>query len=129
MATRCARGKAPPAAWSCPRPCRACVGGPAGGALAWVGGGALLGCAEAGLLRAPVPSRLPVCRCRPSWARELTPYASPAQASLRRPCPGRAALQAWVKARQASDFSAFAPVLQEWVELRREKAALVDPDV
>ncbi|KAL4428286.1 hypothetical protein ABPG75_002375 [Micractinium tetrahymenae] len=37
--------------------------------------------------------------------------------------------QAWVKARQESDFSAFAPVLQEWVNLRQEKAALVDPSV
>jgi Zn-dependent M32 family carboxypeptidase len=36
-------------------------------------------------------------------------------------------MQAWVKARQASSFEQFAPVLQEWVELRREKAALVDP--
>lgn len=35
--------------------------------------------------------------------------------------------QAWVKARQASDFAQFAPVLQEWVDLRREKARLVDP--
>lgn len=35
--------------------------------------------------------------------------------------------QAWVKARQGSDFSQFAPVLQEWVDLRREKARLVDP--
>ncbi|KAL4858840.1 Thermostable carboxypeptidase 1 [Chlorella vulgaris] len=35
--------------------------------------------------------------------------------------------QAWVKARQASSFEQFAPVLQEWVDLRREKAALVDP--
>ncbi|KAI7846262.1 hypothetical protein COHA_000242 [Chlorella ohadii] len=35
--------------------------------------------------------------------------------------------QAWVKARQDSDFSQFAPVLQEWVDLRREKARLVDP--
>ena len=35
--------------------------------------------------------------------------------------------QAWVKARQASDFAAFSPVLKEWVELRREKARLIDP--
>jgi len=36
-------------------------------------------------------------------------------------------VQAWVKARQGSDFSLFAGVLQEWVDLRREQAALVDP--
>lgn len=34
----------------------------------------------------------------------------------------------WVKARQESDFSLFAPVLREWVELRREKARLINPD-
>ncbi|PSC70957.1 Carboxypeptidase Taq [Micractinium conductrix] len=34
--------------------------------------------------------------------------------------------QAWVKARQESNFAAFAPVLQEWLALRRQKAALVD---
>lgn len=35
--------------------------------------------------------------------------------------------QGWVKARQSSDFAAFAPLLQEWVDLRKQKAALVDP--
>ncbi len=30
--------------------------------------------------------------------------------------------QAWVKAKQASDFSIFAPFLKEWVEISREKA-------
>lgn len=34
----------------------------------------------------------------------------------------------WVKARQDKDFSAFAPVLKEWVAARRERAALVDAD-
>jgi carboxypeptidase Taq len=43
------------------------------------------------------------------------------------PCNNNSRHQAWVKARQASDFSQFAPVLQEWVDLRREKARLVDP--
>ena len=33
--------------------------------------------------------------------------------------------QGWVKARQDDDWAAFAPLLQEWVDLRREKAALV----
>lgn len=33
----------------------------------------------------------------------------------------------WVKSREAKDWSAFAPVLQEWVDARRERAALVDP--
>ena len=37
-------------------------------------------------------------------------------------------MQAWVKARQASDWSQFAPVLQEWVDLRREEAKLINPD-
>ena len=32
----------------------------------------------------------------------------------------------WVKARQEKDFSKFAPVLQEWVNARKERAALVD---
>ncbi|GAB4814416.1 hypothetical protein N2152v2_001462 [Parachlorella kessleri] len=35
--------------------------------------------------------------------------------------------QTWVKARQESDFSQFAPVLTEWIELRKEKARLIDP--
>lgn len=35
--------------------------------------------------------------------------------------------QAWIAARQADDFSKFAPVLQEWVELVREKCAIIDP--
>ena len=35
-------------------------------------------------------------------------------------------MQAWVKARAASDFSLFAPVLAEWVELKRERAAAID---
>ena len=33
----------------------------------------------------------------------------------------------WVKARQANDFSQFAPVLAAWVEARQERALLVDP--
>ncbi|KIZ02696.1 carboxypeptidase Taq [Monoraphidium neglectum] len=35
--------------------------------------------------------------------------------------------QAWVEARKASDFSKFAPFLQQWVDVRREAAALIDP--
>ena len=42
------------------------------------------------------------------------------------PVPTHDALQGWVKARGESSFEQFAPLLQEWVELRREKAALVD---
>lgn len=40
---------------------------------------------------------------------------------------GTTAYAAWVKARQASDWSLFAPSLQQWVELLREKAAAIDP--
>ena len=35
--------------------------------------------------------------------------------------------QAWVSARKASDFSAFAPVLREWLDLTKEKCAAMDP--
>lgn len=34
----------------------------------------------------------------------------------------------WVKARAADDFKGFAPVLKEWVELKKERAAMVDPN-
>lgn len=37
-----------------------------------------------------------------------------------------AVLQTWADARQAKDWSAFAPVLQEWVDLAREQAAAID---
>ena len=37
------------------------------------------------------------------------------------------ALQAWVKARAASDYSAFSPILGEWLALIRERSAAVDP--
>ncbi|PNW70823.1 hypothetical protein CHLRE_17g734900v5 [Chlamydomonas reinhardtii] len=37
------------------------------------------------------------------------------------------AYPAWVKAKQASDFSIFAPFLKEWVEVNKEKARLIDP--
>jgi len=33
----------------------------------------------------------------------------------------------WVKAREENDFQQFAPVLKEWIEIRKERAALVDP--
>ncbi|KAL4523019.1 hypothetical protein Ndes2526B_g07832 [Nannochloris sp. 'desiccata'] len=33
----------------------------------------------------------------------------------------------WVKARQENDFSKFAAVLKEWVEIKKERASLVDP--
>ncbi len=33
----------------------------------------------------------------------------------------------WVQARQENDFSKFASVLSEWVEIKKERAALVDP--
>jgi carboxypeptidase Taq len=32
----------------------------------------------------------------------------------------------WVEARKKNDFSLFAPVLKEWVELKKERAAMVD---
>lgn len=35
--------------------------------------------------------------------------------------------QQWVKAREQSDFGLFAPVLGEWVDLIKEKCALIDP--
>eukprot|EP00891_Asterochloris_glomerata_P006465 jgi/Astpho2/6465/Aster-06934 len=37
------------------------------------------------------------------------------------------AYQAWVKARTASDWSLFAPCLEEWVDLIREQCAAIDP--
>lgn len=35
--------------------------------------------------------------------------------------------QAWVAARKASDFAAFAPVLTQWLSLTKEKCAAIDP--
>ena len=35
-------------------------------------------------------------------------------------------MKAWVAARQAKDFSKFAPVLQEWVDLIRERSKYID---
>ncbi len=35
-------------------------------------------------------------------------------------------LKAWITARQAKDYSKFAPVLQEWVELIRERSKFID---
>lgn len=35
--------------------------------------------------------------------------------------------QTWVQAREKSDFSLFAPVLQEWTDLIKEKCDLIDP--
>ena len=35
-------------------------------------------------------------------------------------------LKAWVAARQAKDFSKFAPVLQEWVDLIKERSKYID---
>mmetsp|Transcript_28741 Transcript_28741/g.39724 ORF Transcript_28741/g.39724 Transcript_28741/m.39724 type:complete len:556 (-) Transcript_28741:269-1936(-) len=34
---------------------------------------------------------------------------------------------AWVKAREENDFYQFAPVLQQWIDLTKEKCALIDP--
>lgn len=34
---------------------------------------------------------------------------------------------AWVEARKESNFAKFAPFLQQWVDVRREAAALIDP--
>jgi carboxypeptidase Taq len=36
--------------------------------------------------------------------------------------------QHWVVARQNNDFSAFAPILEEWVALRKQRASLIDPN-
>ncbi|GFH24699.1 uncharacterized protein HaLaN_22543 [Haematococcus lacustris] len=37
------------------------------------------------------------------------------------------AYEGWVEARKASDFSKFAPYLQEWVDVSKEKAAHINP--
>eukprot|EP00600_Ochromonadales_sp_CCMP1393_P007475 CAMPEP_0174963988 /NCGR_PEP_ID=MMETSP0004_2-20121128/5632_1 /TAXON_ID=420556 /ORGANISM="Ochromonas sp., Strain CCMP1393" /LENGTH=515 /DNA_ID=CAMNT_0016212667 /DNA_START=145 /DNA_END=1692 /DNA_ORIENTATION=- len=37
------------------------------------------------------------------------------------------AYESWVEARQTSDFSKFAPSLQEWVDVNRQRAAHMDP--
>eukprot|EP00879_Flechtneria_rotunda_P004762 GHRR01005032.1.p1 GENE.GHRR01005032.1~~GHRR01005032.1.p1 ORF type:complete len:544 (+),score=181.25 GHRR01005032.1:157-1788(+) len=37
------------------------------------------------------------------------------------------AYAAWVAARKASDFSRFAPFLQQWVDVSKQKAAAIDP--
>lgn len=36
------------------------------------------------------------------------------------------AYEAWIEARKASDFSKFAPSLQEWVDVNRQRAACID---
>mmetsp|Transcript_39148 Transcript_39148/g.124614 ORF Transcript_39148/g.124614 Transcript_39148/m.124614 type:complete len:506 (-) Transcript_39148:129-1646(-) len=41
---------------------------------------------------------------------------------------GSRGFQSWAKARAESDFSVFQPVLSEWVDVTREKCALVDPN-
>ena len=38
------------------------------------------------------------------------------------------AFPVWVEAKESDDFDAFAPVLEELIELRREYAAYIDPD-
>eukprot|EP00976_Prorocentrum_cordatum_P110329 1195178-Prorocentrum_minimum.AAC.4 len=40
---------------------------------------------------------------------------------------GSTGYQAWVKAREESDFSKFAPLLEQWVDLLKEKCHLIDP--
>ncbi|GIM05840.1 hypothetical protein Vretimale_10263 [Volvox reticuliferus] len=37
------------------------------------------------------------------------------------------AYAAWVKAKTESDFSVFAPLLKQWIEISKEKARLIDP--
>ncbi|GLC44578.1 hypothetical protein PLESTM_001617300 [Pleodorina starrii] len=37
------------------------------------------------------------------------------------------AYAAWVKAKTESDFSVFAPFLQQWIDVSKEKAKLIDP--
>lgn len=62
------------------------------------------------------------CCCQEPWKLRLGVHR------LTIPCPSNPPLpQTWVKARQASDFSLFAPALEKWVALRRERAALIDP--
>lgn len=36
-------------------------------------------------------------------------------------------MQTWANAREARDWSMFAPVLQEWVDVAREKASAINP--
>jgi carboxypeptidase Taq len=38
-------------------------------------------------------------------------------------------VQAWVSARKESDFSKFAPFLQQWVDVNKQKAAAIDPSL
>eukprot|EP00877_Chromochloris_zofingiensis_P002211 jgi/Chrzof1/11991/Cz06g17100.t1 len=38
------------------------------------------------------------------------------------------AYQAWVEARKESDYSKFAPFLQQWVDVSHQKAAAIDPN-
>lgn len=60
------------------------------------------------------------------WASAPERWGPLTPANLPPASPSPPAPQAWVKARQESDFAAFAPVLREWVDLRKQKAALVD---
>lgn len=74
------------------------------------------------LLSRPGLRRGSTAACLSVWRASLLPVLHPSGC-----LPSLHFWQAWVKARQGSDFSQFAPVLQEWVDLRREKARLVDP--
>jgi carboxypeptidase Taq len=62
----------------------------------------------------------------------LNPSASCASASLerhRRDTTASPAQVAWKKAREASDYPAYAPILQDMFALKREVAATTRPDV
>lgn len=59
------------------------------------------------------------CGATPSrFNRRSTPHTPPS------PSGARSRPQAWVEARKASDFSKFAPFLQQWVDVRREAVSL-----
>ena len=53
--------------------------------------------------------------------------AIPAAMAKRKAALGSRGYQVWVKARESGEFSAFAPVLEEWVTLTREVCELTRP--
>ena len=55
--------------------------------------------------------------------------AVPKALAQREAALGTEGYQAWAKARAENDFKAYAPVLQEWLELIRERSAVVAPGV
>jgi hypothetical protein len=67
----------------------------------------------------PTPSQ------RPSSPAPSTPKKSSQQQNKTKKNTSEA-YAAWVKAREAKDFSAFAPFLSAWIDALREKAAAID---